>query len=244
MGLLAKKYGLKWGRIRGFLKLTPEQALANFGFSMKPTATGVNFRVYKYTTSGGKTRKGTFINNHVPPTITHTASQQQVRDRFKVIRNIANNYHTDIITTIWKPEAKRKGRIPCIAFAEFMKQNLLAVDLPADYEKMLISVGPAEPTNEITSINYNPGTRTLTVHFNAKIYGTGNGSDLTGLFVYSIPINESTHYAPDTAQRKQGYITVTIPAGLWIRPLLLFIYFHNSPECLYSPSTAYKLLPI
>ena len=230
MGLLAKKYGLPWGKIHGHLICTPEQALRNWGFTMKEGADGVYFRVYSYTTSGGKTRKATFINNFVTPVQPNTAAQIECRDRYKVLRNITHNHLCDLIHPIWNPERERKGKIPICGWLEFISQNLFAIDTPPNWEKLIISTGRLEPTNKVTGITYNAGTGVATCTWTTEIYGNGQITDKVGLFVFLESTKDTWHFEPNTTTRIDGTITETITAGLPIAFLLFFVYFNRDTD--------------
>lgn len=237
MGLLARKYGLKWGRIHGALKCTPDQALRNWGFAMKPEADGVFLRTYKYTTSGGLTKRGTFVNNYVEPTQPNTPAQTVCRNRFTVLRNIARDYNCEIIRDIWTPEVARKSKKPLCGYSEFMHQNLIAIGTPPDYTKMRISVGRLEPTSKITSIDYDSMTGATTVSFASEIYRNGQNSDRVALFVHLETTHQSWHFTPPTAQRIDSSITVSLPTGLPIGFLIFFVYLYRpGTPTLYSPS--------
>jgi hypothetical protein len=69
--------------LTGKVKCTPEEALANWGFIMSPTAQGVIFRRYTYIDSCGHKRKGVFISNYNPPGNPQTPRQQEWRKKME-----------------------------------------------------------------------------------------------------------------------------------------------------------------
>lgn len=75
--------GSAWGRIRGKLSLTPEQALRMFGFTMNPDADGVIFRQYTYYDDNNHPHTGTFISNYFPASNPHTKEQQGNRGKMR-----------------------------------------------------------------------------------------------------------------------------------------------------------------
>jgi len=76
------KPGNPWGFITGKLSLNPTQALAMFGFTMRPDAQGVIFRTYTYLDDNNRKKRGTFISNYVPPSNPQTEAQQANRQEF------------------------------------------------------------------------------------------------------------------------------------------------------------------
>jgi len=64
------------GTLRGHIKCTPQEALDNWGFVMKPGATGILFRTYTYLDAQNHRRKGVFISNYTPPSNPRTTKQQ------------------------------------------------------------------------------------------------------------------------------------------------------------------------
>jgi len=75
--------GSAWGRIRGKLSLTPEQAERMFGFTMNPDADGVIFRQYTYYDDNNHPHTGTFISNYFPASNPHTKEQQGNRGKMR-----------------------------------------------------------------------------------------------------------------------------------------------------------------
>lgn len=84
------KPGNPWGFITGKLSLNPAQALAMFGFTMRPDAHGVIFRGYTYLDDNNRNRRGNFISNYIPPSNPQTPRQQANRGK---LRNAVTGWH-------------------------------------------------------------------------------------------------------------------------------------------------------
>ena len=53
--------GNAWGKLRGKLSTTPEQALNEWGFPQSEEASGIIFREYRYLNDSNKLKTGTFV---------------------------------------------------------------------------------------------------------------------------------------------------------------------------------------
>jgi len=94
-----------FGDLRGKLKITPEECLRLYGFTMKPGGTHVIFRGYTYLDGNGHRKKGTFISNYTPPTNNQKPQQQAWRQIMTEAVNDWNATETD--KEKWNREAKK-----------------------------------------------------------------------------------------------------------------------------------------
>lgn len=181
MGLQRK--GFHWGKITGKLSCTPEQALRDFGFGMKPDAQGIIFREYTYTNAEGKRVKGTFINNYFPPSNPQTVTQQANRRRFAILSHIAVE-HPDLIYKVWQPLSKKRDPKKAHGFNEFRAENMRLIDTPPDFSKMRVTDGSLEPTPQIIEIGWMTGVPTLIIKFDPSTTRNGDPKDRVYSAIY------------------------------------------------------------
>lgn len=235
MGLLLK--GWHWGDIRGLIHLTGSEALEEFGFSTKVGATGIMFRRYPYVTSGGKRKIGTFINNFVPRVDPHTAAQNvNRRDRFGVLSSIVNA-HRDPFYNIWQPLAENRHYHKAMWRNEFTGVNMRLIGTPPDFNKMLLSDGKLEPTQQVTGVAISPPPWIITITFDSGTYQNGRPTDVVHAAIFSdslktleIPTDTQTWLRRDLQYQgtlAQAYLTSDIIAFIWF-----------SRENMYSPSVS------
>jgi hypothetical protein len=235
MGLMLK--GLHWGYPRGKVSITGEAAKEEFGFTTKVGATGIMFRRYHYVTSTGKRKVGIFINNYVPKVDSHTVAQQANRIRFGILSNAANE-NLETLKPIWQPLATRHRPKTGMWCNEFRGVNMDRIGAIPDWTKLLISNGRLEPTQEITSVTFNPITLELTINFDNATYQNGDAMDESYGAMFDYYTSRLFVATPTQVwRRRDGQFKGTISEAITPSHFVAFTWFYRDPD--YSESTPF-----
>lgn len=146
------KKTLPWGKIKGKLSLTPEQAKRMLDFDMKPGAIGVVF-VHR--------KDGTIIVRSLmkPKKYPKDPKSVQIEHRVTVCGKIVKEHLHDLIRPIWSKFAKKHDLYS--GPATFMQVNLSRLGLPPVWKNLLITTGTLPKPLFIA--NYCPAARAVII---------------------------------------------------------------------------------
>lgn len=223
------KPGNPWGRLRGKLKTTPEQALKQFQFVQKADSKGILFREYTYLDDNNKKKRGTFVSNYNPPSDPKTPTQQTMRQRFGTISKIALTHRTELVDPIWGPIAKTKPH--SYGCNEFRSQNLKVTGLPPDWTKLLIADGNLAPTPEIYDYYYmGQPPYPLVITFNPYSGPTGKPSDTVNAYLF-LRITETLYkLTPIAIFHREDEMTICPTPEIFPLTFIIVFIFFTSEE--------------
>jgi hypothetical protein len=230
--------GNPWGKLRGKLSTTPEQALRQFGFTQAPTASGVMFRIYGSTDAFGRTKGNNYIDNYYPSSNPQSEAQQNMRARFSMLIKLAcANQHT-LIYPIWKLAAESKSK-PLTPQNVFVSMNTRRMSTALDYGNLLISTGildKAEITNAIKT-----GANSYQIDWDTQLHNNAENTDI--VTAYIMDLNGPTllkGLTAGTPQRSDGtyeweFLTET-------ENFVAYIFLNR--DKLYSRSTSKEVITV
>jgi hypothetical protein len=218
--------GNAWGKLRGKLSTTPQQALDEWGFVQLPDAAGIIFREYRYLDVNNRKKTGTFISNYFTPTNPQTTRQNAMRHHFGVVSKIALTHTTDLMSPIWRPLAEKSGK-PLDACNLFRSINLRLTRKNYDYTKLRIADGNLAPCPEI--YNYSYELDKLRVNFSAYCGVNGSSTDIAHIYIFVKSTEKLYEVTGDgTYTRADGTFLSADDYFISLTNLIVFVFFTDT----------------
>jgi len=213
--------GNAWGKLRGKLSTTPEQALNEWGFPQSEEASGIVFREYRYLNDSNKLKTGTFVSNYIPPANPRTTCQQAMRHHFGVISKMALTHIDDLIKPIWS-----QLKTEMDACNLFRSVNLRLTRKSYDYTRLRISDGDLEPCHSLDSYSYEANR--LRVNFSSYSGPQGRTSDIVNIYIYIKSTEQLFSVSGNTTYtRADGTFLSQDDFFISLTNIIVFIFFTN-----------------
>jgi hypothetical protein len=159
------------------------------------------------------------IRTYAIPANPQSVLQTAQRTKFKTVSLFAKSVLSTLVTTFWNPFAVQMSGYNFLVKTIFPDSSATGI-LTASCK---VAKGSLE-TVPILSALYNNLSGELTLFWNATILGNGLDTDTINVLVVNNVNNSVNYYATNIDARSAGETLLTIPTGLVVANMLVYIW--------------------